>query len=87
LTPHGLPWRPWSSIGTHVGPHDEKKAAVSTTTMAASRDAAAVDELFAAEVAARQPLSFSGPIARAHKTVANAATHVLPWDVRLSDRD
>jgi hypothetical protein len=52
-----------------------------TSTMPAPLDAAAVDQLFAAAIAANQPLSFSGHSARAHKVAANGALGVLPWDI------
>jgi hypothetical protein len=54
--------------------------------MPAPLDAAAVDQLFAAAVAAGQPLSFGGHIARARKVAANGALDVLPRDIGSWDR-
>jgi hypothetical protein len=51
----------------HSAPHTPTKAVAATTTMLAPLDTAAVDQLFAAAVAAGQPLWLTGHSARAHK--------------------
>jgi hypothetical protein len=60
----------------HSAPKTPSKTCAPTSAAQTPLDAAAVDELFAAAVAAGQPLSLGGHSARAHKDVANGALNV-----------
>jgi hypothetical protein len=62
-------------------PKTPTKVGAPTTTMQAPPDAAAVDELFAATVAAGQPSSLSGHGPRSHRVAESGAPNVLPWDL------
>jgi hypothetical protein len=61
-------------------------AGAPTTATLAPLDAAAVDQLFAAAVAAGQPLWLTGHSARAHKVAAKGARDDLPRDIGSWDR-